>query len=445
MRFVCLLISTVFIFSCAPPDEYQIFISEKGSDEARGTKNAPLGSLQAAVEKIRAYLDAGGKKNMVINVTGGTYRLERSVDLGELPLESETQTMTIRGDTRQVPHLVGQNSLPVLSIQGKEHTPAANIILDNLAMRAGNHENDVRRTPPEKSVEPAEMISGLYVKNAQNITVKNCRLENFPGPGIVVHGFGRRITVSHNLVTNCQNAGIVFKSQVAGQAGLFDNHIFCNKISYIQPAETPSGAISFSGPGQNNRIEYNLVRNLRSPKPVLFAGVYIGGQSNGISVQNNIFTGFSGRNMVPLFVGGSENLIHNNIFANNKCGDGYVVYYSGVDSTQGGHVFTRNILYNNHCEALFFLENWHPARVAKSDSNLFYHYSPRFRVLGIPHGELLQHWVKEAGYDQNSRIIDPRFVGPNTRDFSFKRDSPAPAMGFIPIDIDSIGPSMIRN
>ncbi|MBN1997438.1 right-handed parallel beta-helix repeat-containing protein [candidate division KSB1 bacterium] len=444
MRLFIFLCFVVFLFTCAQPRFDVIFVSADGSDDNSGTKKAPLATISAAVEKAKNYLDSGGGSDMVIQVMKGSYNIDIPVELDRLTVNSDSQNIIIRGEIDQLPLLCSHSGLPIFLINGKTDSAITkNIIVEQLSFAGAkgvNHLDDTLKVQ-NNTADPSG-FGFFYINNAENITIQNCRFENSAGDGIVVQGFARNITVAHNEVKNCFSSGIAFIGATTGSdgtTGAVNNSIIFNDISYIKPGNVTSGAILLTGSGRKNRIEYNLIQNIRSPGTEMYAGIYVDGQLTHTFIQNNLVCGMSGSNVVPLFAGGSGTVINNNIFANNKCGKGFVVYFAGIDSASTSQIFTHNIVYNNFCDALFSVADWNPARIALSDSNLFFHYSPRFRVLGIPYGELLQDWVGDAGYDQNSRIIDPRFVNPDVKDFSFKRDSPAPAMGFIPVNRDSIG------
>ena len=80
------------------------------------------------------------------------------------------------------------------------------------------------------------------------------------------------------------------------------------------------------------------------------------------------------------------------------------------------------------------------------DNNLFYYPSGGDYKVRLGHrGDdvLLADW-KEMGYDQNSIIADPKFVGQNPtaragNSYRLQSDSPAFALGFEQIDTSKIG------
>ena len=47
--------------------------------------------------------------------------------------------------------------------------------------------------------------------------------------------------------------------------------------------------------------------------------------------------------------------------------------------------------------------------------------------------------MQRDGVDAHSLAVDPMFVDPENGDFSFKPDSPALKLGFVPIDLSEVG------
>jgi hypothetical protein len=54
-------------------------------------------------------------------------------------------------------------------------------------------------------------------------------------------------------------------------------------------------------------------------------------------------------------------------------------------------------------------------------------------------GQSWEAW-QQRGNDRHSIYADPRFVDPKGRDFRLQPDSPALGLGFVPIDLSSVGP-----
>ena len=51
----------------------------------------------------------------------------------------------------------------------------------------------------------------------------------------------------------------------------------------------------------------------------------------------------------------------------------------------------------------------------------------------------MKEW-QALGFDQNSLVANPGFKDPKSGDFALADDSPALALGFIPIDLSDLGP-----
>lgn len=67
-----------------------------------------------------------------------------------------------------------------------------------------------------------------------------------------------------------------------------------------------------------------------------------------------------------------------------------------------------------------------------------YYFNAAGRPIAFPGGDFAS-W-QQKGQDQHSRIADPRFANPDRGDFTLRADSPAFAVGFMPLDMSKVGP-----
>jgi hypothetical protein len=95
---------------------------------------------------------------------------------------------------------------------------------------------------------------------------------------------------------------------------------------------------------------------------------------------------------------------------------------------------------------MYIHNGWTEQTFADSDYNLIYHDGDVPIRLedrrGVGKGDkvsTLAEW-KALGYEAHSVLADPLFVDPEHDDYRLKPDSPAFKLGFVPIDMDSMGP-----
>ena len=72
------------------------------------------------------------------------------------------------------------------------------------------------------------------------------------------------------------------------------------------------------------------------------------------------------------------------------------------------------------------------------DWNLY--YNPGLALAEVKFNGLNFDQWQEAGKDRHSVYADPCFVDPANKDFRLRKESPALALGFRPIDISQVGP-----
>ena len=131
---------------------------------------------------------------------------------------------------------------------------------------------------------------------------------------------------------------------------------------------------------------------------------------------------------------GRDNLVRNNIFAFGR--DAQIV--RSRDEPHRSFTFERNIVYYRTGELFSSVWSGGPDRITL-DHNLYWNprATPRFP------GDSLEAW-RARGFDKHSIVADPRFVDPDHDDFRLKPDSPAPKLGFRPLDLSAVGPRTPR-
>jgi hypothetical protein len=77
-----------------------------------------------------------------------------------------------------------------------------------------------------------------------------------------------------------------------------------------------------------------------------------------------------------------------------------------------------------------------------SDRNLIWDESGKAPVFTVVGEDLIDHKtaISDFGWDTHSQIKNPRFKDAKNFDFTLRKDSPAFALGFKPIDTSDVGP-----
>ena len=122
--------------------------------------------------------------------------------------------------------------------------------------------------------------------------------------------------------------------------------------------------------------------------------------------------------------------------SNSKRNDAlFSSWASYLESGMDLGLWFRNIFYWTGPDARLFATGPLDESVIHIDNNLY--YTGGNDVL-LRNGDSFAKW-QERGFDTHSLIADPVFVDPSTGDYSLKPESPAPKLGFEPIDTSEIG------
>ncbi len=186
------------------------------------------------------------------------------------------------------------------------------------------------------------------------------------------------------------------------------------------------GGVYTLGVSPGTRICNNLIHDIESATYGGW-GLYTDEGSTGILLANNVVYNTKTGGFHQHY--GKENLIQNNVFAFDKS--------SMIARTRNeDHItlnFQRNIVVIDHGD--FFGGNWEGGQY-RIDQNLYWDVRKPSKSMGPM---TIKQWQK-AGFDQHSVFADPKFTNPRRGDFSLKPGSPAEQIGFLPIDISTVGP-----
>ncbi len=222
---------------------------------------------------------------------------------------------------------------------------------------------------------------------------------------------------------------------------------------------------------RENIIEYNHVYNIGRGILSDMGGIYNLGLQPGSVIRNNLF-----HDVLSFDYGGwgiytdegsSEFLIENNVVYNVKTGSFHQHY--GRDNTVRNNIFAfsrQNQIQRTRdeehlsftfehniviwTESNLLTGNWgtgwdtslKTAEATDFTSKYKLDYNCYWNAWGFPVtflGLTLDEW-QARGEDTHSVIADPMFADPFKYDFTLKEGSPALALGFVPIDLSTVGP-----
>jgi parallel beta-helix repeat protein len=265
----------------------------------------------------------------------------------------------------------------------------------------------------------------------------------------------RNIVVDNNII---RSGGFVFPCAVGVTIfNASDNQITHNEIADFRYSGISVGWVwgySFS-PSKRNKIEYNHIHHLGWAELCDMGGVYCLGGSEGTTVSNNLIhdiqsydyggwgmyadegsTGIVFENNLVYkckIAGfhqhyGKENIVRNNIFANNTI---YQLQASRVEDHLS-FTFSNNIVFYNSGKLIS--DTWGMMRI-KSDYNCYWD----LRTKDIHFVKLsFAEWQK-SGKDLHSVIADPGFVNPSQVDFTIRNKAVARKIGFKVFDYSQAG------
>jgi hypothetical protein len=337
--------------------------------------------------------------------------------------------------------------------------------------------------------QASNQVPGAVVANgARQVAIEGCTLKNLGGYAIELREGCRGVRLVNNEISWIGAGGIKINGAVdpeplrTGETTITDNRLhhlgrlfhsgvgvlmmnaFGNNLAHNEINDLYYTGVSVGwvwgyapSVSRENRIEFNTIHHVGQGVLSDLGGVYTLGLSPGTVVRNNVIHDVEGHdkgwglytdegsteivlenNLVYRTSHGGfhqhygrENIVRNNIFAFGR--DAQIV--RSRDEPHRSFTFERNIVDYRTGELLSYVWSGGPDRITL-DHNLYWNAAgeaPRF-----PTGDLAS-WQK-LGFDTQSLVADPRFVDPDHDDFDLKADSPARSLGFVPLDLKSVGP-----
>lgn len=277
---------------------------------------------------------------------------------------------------------------------------------------------------PVQRSSPADQSSGNAVVNSRIHDIGIV----YPAAVGVWIGQSRDNLISHNdIFDTCYSTISVGWTWGYGPTLARGNIIEYNHLYNIgRNWLSDMGAVYTLGVQPGTVIRNNLIHDVESSGYGGW-GLYTDEGSSGILLENNIVYRTKSGGFHQHY--GRENIVRNNIFALAR--EAQIIRTR--EEEHQSFSFDHNIVYFDHGSLLG--SNWTNDRFAM-DYNLYWD------ARGVPitfAGSSLQEWMKR-GHDLHSRIADPLFMDPSAGDFRLRPSSPAPALGFKPIDMSSFGP-----
>ena len=103
------------------------------------------------------------------------------------------------------------------------------------------------------------------------------------------------------------------------------------------------------------------------------------------------------------------------------------------------NVLERNVFYYTDPEATLFSGRPFTPDVLRVDHNVYYCPGTKEPVIRAGGADTWQEWLAK-GFDAHSLLADPKFADAEHDDYTLAADSPALALGFVPIDTSGVGP-----
>jgi hypothetical protein len=250
----------------------------------------------------------------------------------------------------------------------------------------------------------------------------------------MLHSFGN--TVSHNHIHDFYYTGI----SCGWIWGFADNISHDNRIEKNHIHDLGKGILSDMGgiytlgvqPG--TVLRGNLIHDIEKSNYGGWA-IYPDEGSSHILIENNVCYNTSSTVFHQHY--GRENIVRNNIWAFGREG---MIQLSRRGEAHNSLTFERNII----------LSDGQPIHIGGyghklAEPNMHSDLNLIWDVAGAPfarQGEetLSVDDLRALGLETHSVVADPQFADPKNADFTLAADSPALALGFVPIDLSDVGP-----
>ncbi len=306
-------------------------------------------------------------------------------------------------------------------------------------------------------IKVEDAAGGIYLSNGNNVTLKNCVINNTLAVGLQISGVKEDFQILNNIISNTGNNSIYTTRQIVPILikGNDISSVGSNVMGILTSGD--QNAIGFEG-SANHIIEYNYIHNMDKKvfdfyindnitiryNYVYNCGGFASPHGVNIKIYNNIYN--AGSKNSSMFISASnayspeyhednnyeyedgDILIYNNIFygANG-------VYGLRTDNrdiarlSEGKMYIYNNIIYTGNSDTNRIIHYKYPEFVV-SDFNLFYSNTSKPNFWAPSKYETFSEY-REAlpDFDKNSLYQDPMFIKDiliNIEDFLLEDSSP---------------------
>jgi hypothetical protein len=274
------------------------------------------------------------------------------------------------------------------------------------------------KTPDARSANYSHVITDNHLHGLGRV--------NAPAVGVLILQSGTN-RVAHNHIHDLYYTAI----SVGWNWGYQETPCRANLIEFNHLHDIGQGMLSDMGAVYTLGVQPGtIVRNnvIHDVNSFTYGGwgLYPDEGSTGIVFENNVVYRTKSAGFHQHY--GRENIVRNNIFAFGK-------EHQVMRSREEQHIsfiFTNNIVYFDSGTLLG--STWKNDKFVM-ENNVY--FDTRSTNLNFAEATL-QEW-RARGHDTNSLIADPLFVAPKKGNFDLKKDSPAQARGFKPLNSADVG------
>lgn len=378
--------------------------------------------------------------NELLKIEGTAEKKIRNITFKNISFQHTNRIMPLHGD---MPAQSASSTTAAITLNFAENISFDNCEIANVSnnavwIKAGCTENKIFHCYIHDMgiggikigslIPPKESVQTTARNIIDNNIIQSGGYEIPTGVGVIIFHSGNN-KITHNDIGNFKYSGIsVGWVWGYGRSVAKNNTIEFNHIHHLGWGElSDMGGIYTLGPSEGTTISNNVIHDIYSYDYGGW-GIYTDEGSTGILIENNLVYNCKSSGFHQHY--GKENIIRNNIFANQ--------INAQLEATKKENhlsfTFTNNIIYFNR-GILIGKPGWDVINI-KADRNLYWDTrSNKIRFLNYSFAE----WKNNKGKDINSVVADPMFKDPDNGDFSFINSQNIKKIDFKPFDYKKAG------